>query len=75
MIPLHPAKQRKLSNLVRDAGSDVESGAGGVGRAESIIEVKKALHRDFSGTGLAEVRLAPKAVTVIFVQAHHNSYG
>ena len=40
-----------------------------------IIEVKKALHRDLLGTGLAEVRLAPKAVTVIFVQAHHNSFG
>ena len=44
-------------------------------RKYGIIEVKKALHRDFSGTGLAEVRLAPRAVTVIFVQAHHNSYG
>ena len=40
-----------------------------------IIEVKKALHRDFSGTGLAEVRLAPKAVTVILVQAHHKWIG
>ena len=44
-------------------------------RKYGIIEVKKALHRDFSGTGLAEVRLAPRAVTVIFVQAHHKWIG